>query len=70
MPLSEQEMADLEKLKAARLRLISGEGIAKVSTNGRSVEYSQANMSLLEREISALQGRCAPRRGRAIGFRL
>lgn len=70
MALSIEEQAELGRLRAVRTRLISGEAVAKISANGRSVEYSQASLPKLEGIISGLERRAGRRRGGAIGFRL
>lgn len=70
MALSTEEEAELGRLRTVRLRLISGENVAKVTSNGRSVEYSQASLPKLEEIISGLERRARRRRGGAIGFRL
>ncbi len=70
MALTPEENAELAELRAVRLKLISGQAVAKVSSNGRSVEYSQASLSKLEEVISGLERRAGRRRGGAIGFRL
>ncbi|MEJ8403847.1 gpW family head-tail joining protein [Brevundimonas vesicularis] len=70
MALSIEEQAELGRLRTVRLRLISGENVAKITSNGRSVEYSQASLPKLEEIISCLERRAGRRRGGAIGFRL
>nr|WP_314123299.1 gpW family head-tail joining protein [uncultured Brevundimonas sp.] len=70
MALSIEEQAELGRLRTVRLRLISGENVAKITSNGRSVEYSQASLPKLEEIISGLERRAGRRRGGAIGFRL
>lgn len=70
MALSIEEQAELGRLRTVRLRLISGENVAKITSNGRSVEYSQASLPKLEETISGLERRAGRRRGGAIGFRL
>lgn len=70
MALSIEEQAELGRLRTIRLRLISGENVAKITSNGRSVEYSQASLPKLEEIISGLERRAGRRRGGAIGFRL
>lgn len=69
MALSIEEQAELVRLRTVRLRLISGENVAKITSNGRSVEYSQASLPKLEEIISGLERRAGRRRGGAIGFR-
>ncbi|ANC52435.1 hypothetical protein A4249_01300 [Brevundimonas sp. GW460-12-10-14-LB2] len=69
MALSIEEQAELGRLRTVRLRLISGENVAKITSNGRSVEYSQASLPKLEEIISGLERRAGRRRGGAIGFR-
>ncbi len=70
MALSIEEQAELGRLRTVRLRLISGENVAKITSNGRSVEYSQASLPKLEEIISGLERRAGRRRGGAVGFRL
>nr|WP_314525472.1 gpW family head-tail joining protein [uncultured Brevundimonas sp.] len=70
MALSVEDQAELGRLRAVRTRLISGEAVAKISANGRSVEYSQASLPKLEEIISGLERRAGRRRGGAVGFRL
>lgn len=70
MALSIEEQTELGRLRTVRLRLISGENVAKITSNGRSVEYSQASLPKLEEIISGLERRAGRRRGGAIGFRL
>ena len=70
MALSIEEQAELGRLRTVRLRLISGENVAKITSNGRSVEYSQASLPKLEEIISGLERRAGRRRGGAIVFRL
>ncbi|WP_426019012.1 gpW family head-tail joining protein [Brevundimonas sp. DWR2-3-1b1] len=70
MALSIEEQAELGRLRIVRMRLISGENVAKITSNGRSVEYSQASLPKLEEIISGLERRAGRRRGGAIGFRL
>lgn len=70
MALSVEEQADLAQLRSVRTRLISGQAVAKITANGRSVEYSQASLPKLEQVIASLERRERGRRGGAIGFRL
>nr|WP_315051308.1 gpW family head-tail joining protein [uncultured Brevundimonas sp.] len=70
MSLSPEEQSELSQLRAVRTRLISGQHVAKVSANGRSVEYSQASLPKLEEIIASLERRARGRRSGAIGFRL
>lgn len=70
MPLTTEEKSELDQLRAVRTRLISGQHVAKVSANGRSVEYSQASLPKLEEVIASLERRARGRRGGAISFRL
>lgn len=70
MSLSPEEQSELNQLRAVRTRLISGQHVAKVSANGRSVEYSQASLPKLEELIATLERRARSRRGGAISFRL
>lgn len=70
MSLTSDEQSELTELKMVRTRLISGAAVAKVSSHGRSVEYSQANLSKLEEVIAGLERRAGRRRRGAIGFRL
>lgn len=74
MALTVQEQAQLAQYRAAYADLISGKQIAEVTTNGRSVKFSQANLGKLEAEISRLDAaaaNCAPiRRRGAVGFHL
>lgn len=73
MALSTEDAARLASLKLARDRLISGGQVAKVTSGGRTVEYSQADMSRLDGEICALEASAATsgpvRRRGALGFR-
>ena len=70
MALSIEDQLELAQMKAVRARLVSGEQVAKVTANGRSVEYTQASLSKVEEIIAGLERRSRPRRGGAVGFRL
>ncbi len=70
MALTTEQTAELSEMKSAYRRLISGQHVIKVSSGGRSVEYSQANLGRLEEAIAGLELVGRRRRGAAIGFRL
>ncbi len=70
MALSPEQQNELIEMKAAYRRLISGQQVAKVSSGGRSVDYSAANIGKLEEAIAGLELVGRRRRGRAIGFTL
>lgn len=72
MALNPSDEALLAQYRTAYASLITGQMVAKVTSGGRTVEYSQADKGRLETEISRLQ--CAasgvgPRRG-AVRFSL
>lgn len=69
MALSIEEETELAALRVAYSQIISGKAVAKVTSNGRSVEYSQANLARLELRISGLEKGKRRRRGGAVGFR-
>ncbi|MBX9707914.1 MAG: gpW family protein [Caulobacteraceae bacterium] len=67
MALTTEDTLRLANLKLARDRLISGGQVAKVTSGGRTVEYSQADMKRLDGEIDALEAAAietGPRRKR------
>lgn len=70
MPLTTEDQAELAMLKSVRLELISGQRVSKVSTGGRSIEFSQASLGKVEETIAVLERRGRRRRGGAIGFTL
>lgn len=43
---------ELKSLKSAKIKIVSGQQVAKVSYNGRTVEYGAANLTELNRLIS------------------
>ena len=55
MALTTEDTLRLANLKLARDRLISGGQVQKVTSGGRTVEYSQADMTRLDGEIDALE---------------
>lgn len=71
MPLSSADQVLLAKYRAAYAALISGEKVAEVTSSGRTVKYTAANLDRLEREIARLEALDAGGRRRgAIGFTL
>lgn len=72
MALTAEQSLQLSELRAARVKIGTGQGVAEVSSGGRTVKYSQANLGLLDRLIAELEQRdVAPvRRRGAVGFRL
>ncbi len=74
MTLSTDEAAMLAACRTAYAALITGRMVAKVTSGGRTMEYSQADKGALRSEIDrlealALTGPCRPRRG-AVRFSL
>lgn len=72
MALTPEQSLQLAELRAARIKIGTGQGVAEVTSNGRSVKYSQANLGLLDRligDLERLEGQPVRRRG-AVGFRL
>lgn len=55
MALSPADQTRLDRLSAARDRLLSGEAVAEVQSGGRSKKFAQADMGKLTAEIRALQ---------------
>lgn len=55
MALSPADQTRLDRLSAARDRLLSGEAVAEVQSGGRSKKFAQADMAQLTSEIRALQ---------------
>lgn len=47
--------AELDEARAALHKLLIGKKVAKVSVNGRTMEYSEANRADLERYIANLE---------------
>lgn len=72
MALTSEQTTRLASLTAAYDRLIAGEAVAKVSAFGRTVDYSQADMTRLKAEIDQLSASASDtgnRRG-ALRFRV
>ncbi|MCA0366798.1 MAG: gpW family protein [Proteobacteria bacterium] len=55
MALTADEAILLTKFRAAWAALISGEMVAKVSSAGRNVEYTKADIGKLEQAIADLE---------------
>jgi hypothetical protein len=73
MALSATDAARLASLLAARDKLIAGDKRSRVTYGSTTVEYSQADMTRLDSEISRLQAMddtSSQRRGGAIRFRI
>lgn len=70
MPLNTEDQAELTMLKSVRLELISGQRVSKVTSAGKSIEFSQASLGKVEETIATLERRGRRRRGGAIGFTL
>jgi hypothetical protein len=73
MALTTEETARLATYRAAYDALLTGKAVAKVTnaSGGGSVEYAQADKSLLKAEIDKLEAAQATcRRRGAIGFRV
>lgn len=62
MSLTTEQAQELAALTAARAALLAGERVAKISRNGRSVEYAQVDLDRLDARIAELE---AIRDGRA-----
>ncbi|KJS13697.1 MAG: hypothetical protein VR78_11030 [Hoeflea sp. BRH_c9] len=54
------------KLRAIRLELIAGQGIARTEVAGRSVYFQKGDLAALEREIARLDAACATANGTTI----
>lgn len=52
-----------QKLRAVRLELIAGQGIARTEVAGRSVYFTAGNLAALEKEIARLDSECAAASG-------
>lgn len=71
MALSPADQARLDQYRAAYAALISGDRVAEVTANGRTIKYGQPDIARLEREIARLEVLASGIRGRgAIGFTL
>ncbi|WP_312595698.1 gpW family head-tail joining protein [Brevundimonas sp.] len=57
MALSVEEQAMLTKFRAAWADLITGKQVAKVSSAGRNVEYTKADLPKLEQAIADLEAK-------------
>ncbi|HRE45618.1 MAG TPA: gpW family head-tail joining protein [Terricaulis sp.] len=72
MALSADDAAWLLELKAARRKLILGDKRVKISSGGRAVDYTPADLPTIENEIerleAAAEGDGTPRRRGRIGF--
>lgn len=55
MALSAEDAAWLAELKIARRKLILGDKRVKVSSGGRAVDYTPADLAKIEAEIAALE---------------
>ncbi len=61
MALSSDDQTRLTNLRAARDKLATGQQIAKVVSNGRTVEYGKADIAVLTELIEQLEAQaCAP----------
>lgn len=72
MALSAEDAAWLSELKAARRALLLGEKEVKVSSGGRAVDFTPADLGKIEAEIALLEaaasGDGTVRRRGSIGF--
>lgn len=72
MALSADDAAWLAALKAARRKLILGDKRVKISSGGRAVDYTPADLATIENEIERLEAAAAgdgtPRRRGRISF--
>lgn len=55
MSLTTEQAQELDKLIAARAALLAGERVAKITRNGRSVEYTAVDLGRLEARIAELE---------------
>lgn len=57
--------AQLDEAKAAKHKLLMGQSVARITRDGKTVEYTQANLADLNAYINQLSGS-----RRAIGIKL
>lgn len=57
MALSVEEQQMLTKFRTAWAALISGDKVAKVTSSGRNVEYTKADLPKLEQAIADLEAK-------------
>ncbi len=67
MALSTADAARLAQLKTAYDQLITGKAVASVSSGGRTVTYTKADMEMLKSEIDRLEALAASPSGRSRG---
>jgi hypothetical protein len=67
MALTEDEIARLARLQAAREAQISGKGVSRISAHGRAKDMAPADLGRLEGDIETLQSKAATGRARKRG---
>lgn len=67
MALTEDDVARLARLQAARDAQISGKAVSRISAHGRSKDMAPADLGRLEGDIETLQAKAATGRARKRG---